>query len=311
VQNTEFDGNAISAQQFIAKVKNCDSFIFEANQISTFGHASNMESPITVTDSRVTLRNNAGSSINQPLVRTLDTTSFVYAYESQQILSNTAGLIEANSQSGNLISAAVFGSDIIIQGDRGSAMAHSVHVAAMTAKGTAYMVDIARVSDSSNKGFMTKGQVFTIVFFNNSGAALGALNFNSMRFVVESPLPAPPPAGKCHAMTFVWDGASARELTRQYDQNPTWVPKTSNAILSLGERRIAADAGRGNLTITLPRADAAQIGARFLIKKVTAANIVTINATDGSTIDGASSHALKAQWAVVELESDGTQWLVI
>ena len=44
---------------------------------------------------------------------------------------------------------------------------------------------------------------------------------------------------------------------------------------------------------------------------VTAANTVAINSTAGFTIDGAVSYALSAQWAVVELESDGTQWLVI
>lgn len=312
VEGNEFDGNAIAAQQYIAKVKNCDAFLFEANQVSSFGHPSNTESPITATDSRVTLRNNAGLiSIHQPLVRTLDTTSFVYAYESQLTLSNTAGLIEANSQSGNLISAVVSGADITIQGDRASAMAHAVFVAALTARGGAHTVDVARVVDSSNKGFMTKGQVFTVVFFNSSGAAVGPLNFNSARFVVENPAPAPPPPGKRLTMTFVWDGASARELMRQYDQNPTWIAKTSNAILSLGERRIAADARSGNITITLPRADTAQTGARFLVKKMTAANTVTINATAGVTIDGAPSYVLSKQWAVVELESDSTQWLVI
>jgi len=310
VENNEFDGST-TAQQFIAKVKNCDAFLFETNQVSGFGNPSNTESPITATDSRVTLRNNVGYSINRPLVRTLDTTSFVYSYESRQELGNTNGYIEANSQSGNLISAVVSGADITIQGDRASAMAHSVHVATLITSGTAYTVDVAQVTDSFNKGFMTKGQVFTIVFFNNSGADPGALNFNSTRFVVEHPLPAPPPAGKRLAMTFVWDGASARELMRQYDQNPTWVAKASSATLSLGERRIAADAGRGNITITLPRADTAQMGARFLVKKMTAANTVTINSTGGFTIDGASSYALSKQWSVVELESDGTQWLVI
>jgi hypothetical protein len=53
------------------------------------------------------------------------------------------------------------------------------------------------------------------------------------------------------------------------------------------------------------------MGARFLVKKVTAANTVTIKSAGGFTIDGAPSYALTKHWAVVELESDGTQWLVI
>ena len=312
VENIEFDGGEVTMPESIAKVKNCDAFLFEANQASGFGHPSNTESLITATDSRVTIRNNARlSSITRPLVRTLDTTSCVYSYVSGQDLTNTAGLIEANSQSGNLISALVVGAAIQIQGDRASAMAHSVFVAVLSAAGASYTVDAALLTDSSNQGFMTKGQVFTIVILNNSGADLGALNFNSTRFVVENPLPAPPPAGKRLAMTFVWDGASARELIRQHDQNPTWVSKTSSATLSLGERRIAADASRENMTITIPRADTVQMGARVLVKKITAGNAVTIKSTAGFTIDGASSYVLRAPWAVVELESDGTQWLVI
>lgn len=311
VENIEFDGGEVTMQESIAKVKNCDTFLFEANQASGFGHPSNTESLITATDSRVTLRNNARlSSITRPLVRTLDTTSFVYSYESGQDLTNTAGLIEANSQSGNLITALVTGADIQIQGDRASAMAHSVFVAVLSAARANYTVDAARVTDSSNQGFMTKGQVFTIVFFNNSGAELGALNFNSTRFMVENPLPAPPPPGRRFAMTFVWDGTSARELIRQHDQNPTWASKTSNSILSFGERRIAADASKESITITLPRADTAQMGARIVVKKMTAGNKVTIKSTGGFTIDGALTFVLVAQWACVELESDGTQWLV-
>ena len=315
VTGTEFDGNTIAAQLFIAKVQNCDAFLFEANQASSFGNPLNTESPITATDSRVTLRNLAGLvSINQPLVRTLDTTSFVYAYESLCTVANTNGLIEANSQSGNLITVPiVLSTEIVVQGDRASAMAHSVHVATLvdpsTVVGT-YNVDIARVTDSSDKGFMTKGQVFTLVFYNNSGAELGVLHFNGPRFTIETPLPAPPPNGKRLAMTFVWDGATARELFRQYDANPTWVSKTATAILKFGERRIAADATGGNITITLPSAVTAESGARVLIKKINAANTVTVDSAAG-TIDGASSYALSAQWSVATFESDGTQWYVV
>ncbi len=311
VAGIEFDGNGdFMAQECIAKVKNCDAFLFESNQLSGFGNPSNTEALITAADSRVTLRNNSASSVNTGLVRTLDATSFVYPYEAQQNLTNTAGLIEANSQSGNLITALVSGTQITIQGDRASAMAHSIHVATLVTSGATYTVDVARFTDSFNQGFMTKGQVFTIVFFN-SGADVGALNFNTTRFAIENPLPAPPLPRKRLTMTFVWDGARARELMRQYDQNPTWVTKASNAVLSLAERRIAADTSQGNITITLPRADTAQMGARFLIKKVAAANVVTINSAAGFKIDGAPSFALTAPWAVVELESDGNQWLTV
>jgi len=188
-------------------------------------------------------------------------------------------------------------------------MAHSVFMVNLTSRGT-YTVVAATVTDSENQGFMTNGQVFTVIFMNNSGGDIGTLIFRS-EFVIESPAPVLPPPGRRFAMTFVWNGASARELMRQHDQNPTWVSKTSSAVLSPGERRIAADASSGNVTITLPQPNMAQMGARLLVKKMTAGNTVTINSIGGSTIDGAPSYALKAQWAVVELESDGLQWLTI
>jgi hypothetical protein len=311
VENIEFDGGEVEHQESIAKVKNCDGFLFEANQASGFGSPANIESLILATDSRITLRNNARlSSLTRPLVRTLDRTSFVYSYESNLDLTNTAGFIDPDSQSGNLIPALVSGTDVTIQGDRASAMAHSVFVAELTGEAAAYTVGVARLTDSFNQGFMTKGQVFTIVFVNNSSADLGMLNFNAAQFFVEKPLPAPPSARSRLAMTFFWDGATARELFRQ-ERNPAWVYPKSSTILSPGKRRVAADASGGDMTVTLPRADTVQLGARFLIKKTTEGNTVFINSTAGFTIDGAPSYALSQQWAVIELESDGAQWLVV
>lgn len=217
VTGNEFDGNVIAAQQTVATVKNCDEFVFTENQVSGFGNSEDTESPITATDSRVTIRNNACSSINQPLVRTLDATSFVYAYEANMTLTNTSGLIESSSQSGNLITALVSNTDdaVTIQGDRASAMAFSVHEARLTDAGKNYTIDIARLSDSFDQGYMTKGQVFTLVIFNNSGGALGNLLFNGTRFTLAGAAPTAPANGAWLSMTFYWTGATARELYRQ------------------------------------------------------------------------------------------------
>lgn len=311
VENVEFDSSSLPTQLYIARLKNCDGFLFEANQIHGFGNTANTESPITALNSRVTLRNNAGLvSILRPLVRTLDTSSYVYSYESQQTCTNTNGLIDADSQSGNLLYPPINASKVVfIQGDRASAMAYPVYAINLSETGN-YTIVPASVTDSSNQGFMTKGQVFTLMFNNMSTGDLGTLTFRS-EFVLSTPAFAFPAPGKRASITFQWDGASARELYRQYDPNPSWVTKTAGAALNLWETRVAADATAASMTLTLPRADTAKSGACFTIKKVTAGNAVTINSAAGYPIDGAASLVLTAQWSLARLESDGTQWLLV
>lgn len=309
VEGNEFDGNTAAAQLTIANLVNCDNAVFEKNQISTFSDAANVESPITATDSRVTLRNNAGlEGLAQPLVHTLDATSFVYSYESQQSLVNTKGLMTADSQSGNYIPAVILGTNVILQGDKASAMAHAVFGVSLTSPGADYTTNIATVTDSLNKGFMTPGQRFTVDYFNASAGLIDQIVFSS-QFSLRGPALAPPPAGKRVAISFFWDGATAHETGRQADANPTWITKTATGTLAFGERRIKADATGGSFSLTLPRADSVESGGRVIIKKVTAPNTVTI-AGGAFPIDGSYNQALTAQWASFALESDGTQWLI-
>lgn len=92
------------------------------------------------------------------------------------------------------------------------------------------------------------------------------------------------------------------------------VPVTATAIsllLSKDHEIIAATAGAGGITITLPTA-VGIAGRRYTIKKVdSGAGVVTIDADGAQTIDGALTLGLTAQWDWVTIVSDGAGWLVI
>lgn len=306
----EFAGSA-GAQLYIARLKNCGMFRLESSWVNTFSDPLNVESPITAINSRVVVRDCAGlDAIRQPLVHTLDSTSFAYVYENSLDLGNTQGVLTADSQSGNYIPALVGVGTVKIQGDRSSPMAPSAYLADITSSGTTE-VSIGKPSDSSDPSFMTVGQVFTILFKNSAGSPINAIVWDSPAFTLANPMPAPPLPGNYMSITFIWDGMTARELHREYDPWPTWVPKTATGSLTWGEVRVQADAAAGDITLTMPRADSLKSGFRYLFKKVTAANNVIINSTAGFTIDGAASYTLTAQWSFVEVESDGTQWLIV
>lgn len=77
---------------------------------------------------------------------------------------------------------------------------------------------------------------------------------------------------------------------------------------------IEADASSQNIQLVL-RAASQSLGQRKQIKRVdatyAAANSVQIVTADGSLIEGLASISLTAQFAVVELRSDGTSWQVV
>jgi hypothetical protein len=85
---------------------------------------------------------------------------------------------------------------------------------------------------------------------------------------------------------------------------------TTTYTASLNDALIFADATAGSFTITLkPARECEQ--KRITIKKVNAANTVTINPDGAETIDGAATHALAAQYSSVELVSRGGNWWIV
>lgn len=73
---------------------------------------------------------------------------------------------------------------------------------------------------------------------------------------------------------------------------------------------VLADATGGAFTVTLPRADQAK-GRIFRIKRLNGGgNNVTVQGTTGN-IDGAGTNVLGAQYASIDLQSDGANWFLL
>lgn len=81
--------------------------------------------------------------------------------------------------------------------------------------------------------------------------------------------------------------------------------------LSANDYVVSVNAAYGPISELLPGA-AAAFGRRYVIKKSeNSANAVTISDMSGLLIEGASSLALVSMNQWVELQSDGTQWLIV
>lgn len=87
------------------------------------------------------------------------------------------------------------------------------------------------------------------------------------------------------------------------------VTKNGAYVLTTADDIVLADTS-SNFALTLPTA-VGNTGKVFYIKKIAAANILTIDTTGGQTIDGAATVAVTTQWTSYTLVSDGANWLVI
>jgi hypothetical protein len=82
----------------------------------------------------------------------------------------------------------------------------------------------------------------------------------------------------------------------------TTIDATYDTVLGTG--------GAGGITITLPTA-VSNAGMVFTIFKVdSAAGAVTVDANASETINGDLTYALKNQFEMIEIESDGSNWLI-
>jgi hypothetical protein len=85
--------------------------------------------------------------------------------------------------------------------------------------------------------------------------------------------------------------------------------KTTTYTTTNADGTITADATSGAFSITLVTA-VGNSGLVHTFKKITAANVVTIDGNGSQTIDGLTSYALSAQWSFVTVVSDGANWLI-
>jgi len=83
---------------------------------------------------------------------------------------------------------------------------------------------------------------------------------------------------------------------------------TSNTTLGADHHVVLVNASDGSRTITLPDATTCA-GRQYIIKKIdSSSNTVTVSPQSGQTIDGQSSVNITAQYGIVRVVSDGSNW---
>lgn len=107
-----------------------------------------------------------------------------------------------------------------------------------------------------------------------------------------------------------WQRIVASELNNAPWANTNTVEKTADYTAAQGDDLILMDAAAANLTVTLPPAN--QFDRKtFKVKKIDAsANTVTIDG-DGSTIDGAATDVLSAQWESRTVTAFNGSWYLV
>jgi hypothetical protein len=86
---------------------------------------------------------------------------------------------------------------------------------------------------------------------------------------------------------------------------------SASTTITTSDYAILANSTAGAIAVTLPAASTVT-GRIFFVKRVNAgANNVTVDPFGSETIDGAATHVLSAQWARVEIISNGSAWFII
>lgn len=85
---------------------------------------------------------------------------------------------------------------------------------------------------------------------------------------------------------------------------------TGDITLTGSPAFITADTTAGSVTLTLPPA-ASVTGYRAEVKKIAAANTLTVEGNGSETIDGSANLAWTTQYQSFAFVSDGSQWWLI
>ncbi len=86
--------------------------------------------------------------------------------------------------------------------------------------------------------------------------------------------------------------------------------KTTTYTASATDSTLTADATSATFQITLPTA-ASIAGRQYTIKRINAANNVTVGCNGAETMDGATTKTLGSQWAAITVQSNGTNWVIV
>lgn len=118
------------------------------------------------------------------------------------------------------------------------------------------------------------------------------------------------------ALSGLGDTAIARALKRienLFGRTPVFgahrtVTAASNILDS--DDLLLCDTTSAGFTVLLPPAPENR-GRRFTIKKLIAANTLTLDGNGSETIDGATTKAWTTQYTAYTVQSDGTQWWIV
>ena len=88
------------------------------------------------------------------------------------------------------------------------------------------------------------------------------------------------------------------------------VTKTAAYTVNKRQSVILCDGTGGAFTVTLPTALSMR-NRGIYIKKIDAANNITVDGAGAEKIDGAATQVLDAQWEMIGIVSNGTAWYII
>ena len=109
-------------------------------------------------------------------------------------------------------------------------------------------------------------------------------------------------------------GSDSWWVTSEIDaaQLPFVTTTTTAYTPSKSDKTIFADASAASFTVTLPSAATVEEGKTYTVKRTNAgANTVIVDGNGSETIDGIPSLRLNQRFDYLQLQSDGTNWMVI
>jgi len=101
-------------------------------------------------------------------------------------------------------------------------------------------------------------------------------------------------------------------ILRHYNAENAVVAVTTAYTPYKNDKTILADASSASFTVTLPGAATVETGKTYTVKRTNAgANTVIVDGNGSETIDGIPSLRLNQRFDYLQLQSDGTNWMVI
>jgi hypothetical protein len=217
VTANEFDVDSNVTNDRMFRLTNFPNVIFTGNQIQGGGYPTAFAELVNSTVSK--FEGNHVARLDGPVFNA-DSTSLVYSTINYLDQGNTTFVVNPTATTSGVIPMP-YGTDVIVKGGLGVGSGPTVYQVSATSTG-AFNLNIAKPTDSTNKSFMTKGQVFAVQVRNTSGGTISIVPESVFRLAGGN-FPAPS-NGNNRTVWFVWDGANAIETGR----TPQDVPNSSS-----------------------------------------------------------------------------------